>query len=243
MENQTQNQLADEIGTSRRTLATWKKSGVDITNKLAIANHIAGSRAPRSKPLAWAMEIIRESHTPNEAEPNDGEPIVIEENTLEGVAEYYRRQLGRACSKHNKAAIRFYNDLLLKTDKCIRETQAHERKLGLESGETMPRKEFERIVKAILFGGNACVRNQIKELAQGISMKTPQEIYRVLPAAILGGRIFEGLSALIKSDSEMQIPDWLFECFIDAGGNYLQDLEAKMQPLLDERKAAAQGVH
>jgi len=148
-----------------------------------------------------------------------------ERKTLEDFRDYYIEQLNIATAANLADEIKHWSDLLLKTEKCLREAQAHERKLGLEQGETIKREEVERIMKAILFAGNACIKNQIKQMAQGLSMKTPQEIYAILPAAILGGKIFEGLSAVSKSDSEVEIPQWMIDCLVEDGGNYIRNIE------------------
>ena len=82
----------------------------------------------------------------------------------------------------------------------------------------------------MIYGGNACIRSQIKEIAEVLAAESsPAMIYKILSPAILGGRIFEGLKVLIKSDSKMNLPIWVVECFQSEGENYLKGID-----LIDE---------
>lgn len=52
----------------------------------------------------------------------------------------------------------------------------------------MPREEIERIIQAMIYGDNACVRGQIKEIAEWLAAESsPAKIYEMLSPAILGG--------------------------------------------------------
>lgn len=216
-----QTERAKSIGVSRRTYNTWKAKGAPVDDDLAMAKWLVNQKINRTEVKKW-MKKTFESHEKELVEESGGGISDKDKKSLETIRDYYQSCLTVATEANDRDSIKYWNELLLKTDESIRRSQAHERKLGLEQGETIKREEVERIIDAILFAGNACVRNQIKELCQGISMKTPAEIYRVLPAAILGGRIFEGLAAVVKSDSEVQVPQWMVDRFIDEGGNYLK---------------------
>jgi len=155
--------------------------------------------------------------------------IVVEaedRKTLEDFRDYYVEQLNVATKADLADEVKHWNDLLLKAEKCIRESEAHIKKLGIEKGEMMPREDIERILAAVVYAGNACVRAQIKEIAEVLAAESsPAKIYEILAPAILGGRIFEGFKALTKSDSQVRLPVWVISCVQSEGENYLEGVD------------------
>lgn len=222
----TQTKVAEYFKTGQRAVSYWKRDGckgLDPFDPLEICRWLRINR--RLKPdLKKRIVEIEKEHAVAKLPAIKPPKTPEDRKTLEQFRDYFAEQLNLATAANLADEVKHWTDLLLKSEKCIREAQAHERKLGLEQGETIKREEVERILRAILFAGNACVKSQIKELCQGISMKTPAEIYKVLPPAILGGRIFEGLSAVTKSESEVQLPQWVVDCFVDESGNYLKGI-------------------
>ncbi len=222
----SQHDLAEFWRVNQSLIKRWVLAGMPPTKKAVTAAWILKNAKRKNANTKEVCQGLL-SKPAGADDPEIKPPTTDEEMlNLEQLRDYYLRKVSEATGAEfqDSEQIKLWNDLLLKTEKCIREAQAHEKKLGLEQGETIKREEVERIIDAILFAGNACVRNQIKELCQGISMKTPAEIYKVLPAAILGGRIFEGLAAVVKSDSEVQIPQWMVDRFIEEGENYLKGI-------------------
>lgn len=83
-------------------------------------------------------------------------------------------------------------------------------------------------MKAVIYAGNACVRNQLKEICQVLASESnPNAIYQKLAPAILGGRLFEGFKAVIKSPSKVQLPEWIVDVMQSEGENYLKGVDLK----------------
>jgi hypothetical protein len=151
-----------------------------------------------------------------------------ESKQLEDFRAFYSEKLSTAMATENKAEIRFWTDLLLKADESIRRSEAHAKKLGIETGETIQREEVERILKAVIYAGNACVRKQLKEICQVLASESnPNTIYNRLAPAILGGRIFEGFKAASKSPGKVQLPEWVIDTMQSEGENYLEGVDLK----------------
>jgi phage terminase Nu1 subunit (DNA packaging protein) len=53
------NQLADYFKVSRRTLFRWQRQGVDLSNRDAIARHIANQSRSSPQAVAAAIHYIR----------------------------------------------------------------------------------------------------------------------------------------------------------------------------------------
>lgn len=50
--------LAAEWGVTSRTIYTWKRAGVDFSNKVFVCDHIASLRNPSHAALRVALEVL-----------------------------------------------------------------------------------------------------------------------------------------------------------------------------------------
>jgi transcriptional regulator with XRE-family HTH domain len=221
----TQQKIADNFGVSQKMVSRWKQQGAPLDDFQALCKWLRLNRQRMPKELKAGikrMERIATKGVTQRTSPVDE----TDRKTLEDFRDYYVQQLNFAAKADLADEVKHWNDLLLKTEKCIRESEAHIKKLGIEKGEMMPREEIERIIRAMIYGGNACVRAQVKEIAEVLAAESsPAEIYEMLSPAILGGRIFEGLKVLTKSESQVSLPIWVVKCFQSEGENYLQGID------------------
>ena len=225
MSKLTQQQIADTFGVGQKMVSRWNQQGAPMTDLLALCKWLRLNRQRMPKELKQGIERIEQQAGKNVIQKSTPDAL-SDRKTLEDFRDYYVEQLNIATQASQPDEVKHWNDLLLKTEKCIRESEAHIKKLGIEKGEMMPREEIERIIRAMIYGGNACVRAQIKEIAEVLAAESsPAEIYEMLSPAILGGRIFEGLKVLTKSESQVRLPMWVVECFQSEGENYLQGID------------------
>ena len=224
MTKNTQKKIAGNFGVNQKMVSRWKQQGAPMNDMQALCKWLRLNRQRMPKELKAGIERIEKQSSNNATKK-----ILVEgedRKTLEDFRDYYVEQLNVATKADLADEVKHWNDLLLKAEKCIRESEAHIKKLGIEKGEMMPREEIERIIQAMIYGGNACVRGQIKEIAEVLAAESsPAEIYEMLSPAILGGRIFEGLKVLTKSESQVKLPIWVVECFQSEGENYLQGVD------------------
>jgi len=224
-EKRTIAQMAKEYHTCTKTINRWKKANAPLDNDEALNLWVINQKIVPNEFIKWQ---IKKGFT--QIDKTTDEDIGEEFESQEKLRDFYFKKLSKAAKRNDQNQIKYWNDLLLKTDKSLRELQAHQKKLNIESGEAIAREEAERIIRAMIYGGNACIRAQIKEIAEVLAAEdSPAKIYQILSPAILGGRIFEGLKVLIKSDSQVNLPIWVVECFQSEGENYLQGVD-----LIDE---------
>ena len=151
-----------------------------------------------------------------------------ETKTPEQLRDEYLAELQVAKSEGNEEREKVALNAYLKIDKQIRDTLLDEKKLGIKDGEMLPREEVERIMKAVIYAGNACVRNQLKEICQVLASESnPNAIYQKLAPAILGGRLFEGFKTVMKSLGKVQLPEWIVDVMQSEGENYLKGVDLK----------------
>lgn len=220
----TQQQIADTFGIGQKMVSRWKQQGAPMDDIQALCKWLRLNRQRMPKELKAGIERVEKQTSKNVIQN-----IVVEaedRKTLEDFRDYYVEQLNVATKADLADEVKHWNDLLLKAEKCIRESEAHIKKLGIEKGEMMPREDIERILAAVVYAGNACVRAQIKEIAEVLAAESsPAKIYEILAPAILGGRIFEGFKALSKSESLVKLPAWVISCVQSEGENYLEGVD------------------
>jgi len=221
----TQQDHAEYWHVSQRAISTWDKDGCPLDgSRVEQAKWILkNAKRKNKKTRARLAELIGDEMKKTTSGGMESEGL-----TMEQARDYYAKQLSEATSAElqDSETIKEWNDLFVKADKAIRENEMHAKKLGIDSGEMLGRGEVERILKAIVYAGNACVRKQLKEVCEVIAdCETPNDVYNLLPAMVLGGRIFEGMKAVAKSPSDVNLPQWAIDCMISEGENYFENGE------------------
>ena len=220
-EKRTIAQMAKEYHAAVRTINRWAKLDAPFDDDVKMNAFVMKQKHIPKEFIKWQIE---KGFT--KLEETTDEQIGDEFESQVKLRDFYFLKLSAAVKRNDQNQIKYWNELPLKTDESIRRTEAHQKKLGLESGETIDRVEVERILSAVIYAGNACVRAQIKQIAEVLAAETsPAEIYETLSPAILGGRIFEGFKAVAKADSEVQLPSWVIACVQSEGENYLEGVD------------------
>ena len=200
--------LSAKWGTTQMTISNMAKKGCDFDQPDEdVAKWMLKHSMRKSKAMKEAIALV--------LKPEAIEQVKQEERrSLEEMRDYYSDQLDKATNSGHTdhEEIKFWNDLWLKADESIRRSQAHERKLGLEQGETLPKATVEEILKNVIWAGNACCNNFSKQLAQSLSGKTPAEIHKILKPTLLALLIFEGFDKLAKVPGEINLPQWVIDC-------------------------------
>jgi hypothetical protein len=223
-EKRTIAQMAKEYHAAVRTINRWAKLDAPFNDDQQMNAFVMKQKHIPKEFIKWQID---KGFT--KLEETTDEQIGDEFESQVKLRDFYFLKLSAAAKRNDQNQIKYWNELLLKTDESIRRTEAHQKKLGLESGETIDRVEVERILKAMIYAGNACVRSQLKEIVEVLAAETPAKMYEMLAPAVLGGRIFEGFKALTKSESQVKLPLWVVECMQSEGENYLEGVD-----LIDE---------
>ena len=210
---QTEAELAKEFAVDRRgSIVRWKKLNAPFDGTDAdmyqwmINNDIRGADE-------W-KRVFREAN-PGEFPKRKAAKKVAKKTatkSAEQLRDEYFTELQEAKDAGDDAREKITLDAYLKIDKQIREQEAHNKKLGLDSGETLPRPEVERILKNWIWGGNACCDKYSKQIAQRLSNKPPAEVHKILKPMLTGLLVFEGLKRMAKVPGEINLPQWFIDC-------------------------------
>jgi len=199
---------ADKWGATSMTISNLAKKGCDFdAPDEAVAQWLLSHCRRKSQAMKDAIAGVMKPTATKRDKAED-------QRSLEEMRDYYAEQLDEATSSSitDHETIKFWNDLWLKADESIRRSQAHERKLGLEQGETLPKAQVEEMLKNVIWAGNACCNNFSKQIAQSLSGKTPAEVHKILKPNLLALLIFEGFDRLAKVPGEINTPQWVIDC-------------------------------
>ncbi len=210
---------AKKWGATSMTISNMAKKGCDwdADEKELARWLIANCKRKPAKMTKLIKEILQPTDLNESASKSKAA-------SLEDMREYYSVQLNTAtkCKDVNHEAVKFWNDLLLKADESIRKSQAHEKKLGIEKGELLSRSEVERIIKASIWAGNACIDKFSKQIAQRLSNLPPQDVHKALKPQLTGMIIFEGMRRVTKTPGEINVPQWVADCYQTERSLYLE---------------------
>lgn len=226
-----QKDLAKFYQVTERTVRRWKSDGAPLDNpKRMVSWLLTRKRIPKGA-QAWMDSQslnkpgpdlpMEETETPEIVE-STGEVKELEERRID-----LDRRLDRAMASDNESKIKLYTELLVRVDESLRRDQAHQKKLGLDTGEMMPRGEVERIMRAAFYAGNACVEGVLQQICeQVVSFDFPEEAYHYLKPILLGGRLFSGFSRVAKVPGPPQVPQWLIDTIRAQSEQYFDNPEA-----------------
>jgi len=210
---QTEAELAKEFGVDRRgSIVRWKKLGApfDGTNaemyQWMLDKDIRGAEEWKKNyradnPGQFAKKKVAKKTAKK-----------IATKSAEELRDEYFMELQEAREAGDDAREKIALEYFLKIDKQIRDQEAHNKKLGLDSGETLPRNEVERLLTVWIHGGNACCDKYSKQIAQRLSNKKPAEVHKILKPMLTALLVFEGLKRMAKVPGDVNLPQWFIDC-------------------------------
>lgn len=220
----TEQELAKEFGVDRvGSIVKWKKRGApfDGTDRemyeWMLENNIRGAAAWRKEYRGQNPEEFPAKKTVRKKTKK------IDPKTAEELMQEYHEETIYARSIGDEAREKFALEANLKIQKQLREQEAHAKKLGIDKGEMLPKSEVIRILRAAIWAGNACCHKYAKQIAQRLSEKSPAEVYKALAPILSNGLIFEGMKKVTKPPGEVNVPQYVVDCFTNEREHYLRD--------------------
>lgn len=210
----SQTEDAEFWGVTQKTISEWSGKGFPAS----------GTRAEQA---AWISQNARRKNRATKErlaefiKAADGDAADI---SLEAARDFYSRELNAAMQAKVKdsESIKLWTDLLIKSEKCIRESEAHAKKLGVDKGELLSRGEVERILRAVAWSGNACLDKFSKQIAQRLSDKKPAAVHKILKPTLVALTLFEAMKRVAKCPGEVNLPEWCVECFATEEKQYVK---------------------
>ena len=227
-----QNDLAEFYGVDVRTIRRWKSSGAPLDNPQRMVGWLLSRKRIPNGAVKWL-------ETQQKAKPAAESPVVNDEDSpldsdavgsvkpLEDRRIELDRNLDLAIRANDHGQIKLYGELLVRVDESLRRSEAHQKKLGLDQGETLGRMEVERILRALSYAGNACIEGLMDEICERVvAFDYPEEAYHFLKPILLGGRLFAGFARVEKVPGLPNVPTWVSAAMRAEADQYLDNAEA-----------------
>jgi len=164
--------------------------------------------APKSEDQDWKdFEAITRTNDPNASMVNlckarDWAYFCFEKATRTG----------------NKKKEKFYSDMLAKLEGVIHDGQLRAKKLGIEAGDLVPRKDLETPARFLGYHLLRCADAALSALAKAITERDPslppptaEEIFALGEPLILRAVVFDPMQRAIAGDNGAAPPGWLVE--------------------------------
>tara|TARA_R110000764_G_scaffold229993_1_gene321068 strand:- start:15171 stop:15995 length:825 start_codon:yes stop_codon:yes gene_type:complete len=221
----TESELAKEFEVDRTgSITRWKKLKAPFDGTDAemydwlIFNNIKGATAWKKAFRNSNPGQFQKKKTINKTSKKDE----IEIKSAEQLRDEYFIELQDAKEIGDDAREKIALDSYLRIDKQIRDSEAHNKKLGIDRGEVLARSEVERILRAMFWAGNACCDKFSKQIAQRLSDKKPAEVHKILKPTLTALTLFEGLKRVAKTPGDVNLPEWVIECSRTEETQYLK---------------------
>ena len=218
MPRKTHARWAEEFGVSGKVFKSWASLGAPYQNEPKMITWLLGRGRLPARAKAWLKSKGINPDTKATADTPAPESL----ESAEDFRDYYTAKLAEAVRHDDQNSIEFWAKLHLQYDESIRRNEAHAAKLGIDNGTVLPRAEVERILRAVIYAGNACVQGALTSICEKLAgISEPAEIYRILKPAIVGGRLFAGFEKVKNTPGQPGLPTWVVECVTEDFKQYL----------------------
>lgn len=125
-------------------------------------------------------------------------------------------QFERASKAKKKKEEKFYSDLLAKMEGTLHDAQLRAKKLGIETGDLVPRESLERPAKFLAYHLLRCADAALNQLAKQITEREPglppitaKEIRAMGEPILLTALVFQPMTRAMEGDNGAAPPEWL----------------------------------
>jgi hypothetical protein len=137
-------------------------------------------------------------------------------------------------SQEAQDRLKFYSDLLARMESCLHDALLRGRKLGIDTGELIPKVEVERLVFAMAWWLMRCVDDSLDAMCAKLSALSPgmepKAVRNLIEPFLMSAMILEPL-ARADIACGVQIPTWLSQKMRTTAGDYLENGEAMFDQL------------
>lgn len=214
--------LSKEIQITTRSIHAWFQRGAPIEGtREELARWITKQTKISAKARTWSRKVLAASK-PKKTRRKKLADETDELEILKAVLREHTAALDVATDEDNLDQIRFYTDSVKSLASTIRETEAHAKRMGLKTGETMERKDVELMLHRVFWAGNMSINNVLtRACEQWAAISDPAELYHSMKPVLVGGRLFSKFADMNNDRNGAMIPQWAIDCARDSAYDYL----------------------
>ena len=255
LEALSQIELAAFWGVNVRTVRRWQKEGAPVVDVSAMADWCLNQK---QLPASVTERLEAEGVAQVESVAEDPEWEEFERhkaarkaagktssdgatNTLEEHRDFYAFKLAKAAKRGKKDQSLFFTEQVIRFSRAIREEKLLAEKLGIQSGEMIPREDCERWFRAWGFWTMRGVDTMLADMVPRITGLNPAIDHAAarfaVEPALLEARMLRPYVMATKVPSKVALPAWLVAAVKDVVDDYLEGgaelFESEFSPATD----------
>jgi hypothetical protein len=235
--NEQCRRAAAVFGCTSQCVYQWSRKGFDVSTPRKLASAIVASPTFAPKYVDLARKLLagddkreapnpEETHLPDPTAATAASDVVTPTAVASGSADDLEQIIGmlqgrlnlynREIDNHRNippAEVKMWAGLVNDTAKAVVANRLAQKKLGIETGDMLSRKECERIAYAIASRLALGVQNVIQRLAPKVAgIESAAEVAKVMESASIEELMVAPMLQAVKVESGVSLPEW----FVDA---------------------------
>lgn len=249
--NSESQQIADFWGVPLRTANKWRAANKPVGDPIAMARLFLSQKTAPSSAKNKARSLLREmmgiengggqnGHKKPEliADPDWAEFELTTKGNYEdekyGQLARFRDfaifKLEKSHKMGDESGVRGFGDQHIRYEQAIRQNKLADLRLGIDEGLLVPKAEFERLLRALVYWLMRCTDAHLPELCPRLMGKTTMEEVRAqLEPALLSVRFLQPLARATAVRAGVSLPEWAVGCLKDSVDDYIEDGAAEFE--------------
>jgi hypothetical protein len=170
--------------------------------------------------------------------------IAASNERLAAFTDYYAARLAEATAQDDLALIKYWGAEYRAAQKVQQDGQLLAKKLGIDSGELMPKEQAERYLRAVAYWIVRCIDSAKRRLREKVvGLETAQAADAILDAELIESVLVVPMARATRVDGGTALPEWATAAIIDAIEDYVENGTEEVQRVLsDDSEAVSKAV-
>ena len=201
--------LGKQYGVTSRTIRKWEDAGVNADDPASVASHLE----TLGKPSVEALDALRKMDVEVKSVDATLSELQQQELRLGNLARYYYASLEEATKAGRMRDVNSFSKLHERAELGFRNCKLAQARLGIEGGELLTRKDFEKIMNAFFSLSVYGVRRAVIASADKIAgTPDPAEVCRIVESGAIEQAYVSAWESAINRASELSAPEWVLNC-------------------------------
>jgi hypothetical protein len=230
-------QYAQRYRCGERTIKRYAAKGAPLGDDAAMAEWAKGQSNLPGGLLEWCDEYKRKNTAGDRAPETQSDwdefqKIARSDDPKDAMAKIAKARdfaafmFEKASRADNRKDQKHFSDLLAKMEACLHDAQLRAKKLGVDSGELLPRPEVERVIFAMAFWLMRSADQHLDSLTARLRALAPgldgEPIRSVLEGELLSDRFLVPFAQAAKIQNGVALPEWVVAKMREACGDFLE---------------------
>jgi hypothetical protein len=229
---------AQKYRVGERTIKRWAAKGAPLQDEDGMAEWSKGQTNLPAGFLEWLDERKRGLSPDQPTTLSDWaefEKLVRSDDPKDAMAKIAKARdfaafmLEKAWKAENRKDQKHFSDLLAKMESCLHDALLRSKKLGIDSGELLPRPEVERVLWALAYWLLRSADQHQDALTTKLTALSPGlaagPVRAILDPELLSTRFLTPFAYAAKLQGGVGLPAWVVAKMREAAGDFLENGE------------------